>query len=200
MITRARLTAALCALLAVSACTGSGTGSAEPGARRTPAAVPTAAPTASEAPTPAPDEIDLESSEQLLVSASAKLTVVVDGRRSSLSMPQNPLVDSVLEQTTGETKRVVRLWTADPKRPAEAAFSVEGVAARGSFKTGEAGLKVTLFDDRIGVDLLSDDGTCDVVFTVADASGARGTVNCKGRDAHDVQVSVTGTFTATLSS
>lgn len=196
MIIRVRPVAALCAVAALSACTAART---EPGARRTPIAVPTAAPTGSVSPTPAPDEIDLESSEQLLLTATARLTVVVDGRRTSLSLRQNPLVDSVLEQTSGETKRVVRLWTADPERPAVVAFSVEGVAAPGSFKTGEAGLKVALFDDRSGVDLLSDDGSCQVVFSSADATGARGSVTCRIRGARDQQVSVRGTFAAKLS-
>jgi hypothetical protein len=197
MITRLGLVAALCAVASLPACTA--TERAQPDARRTPAAVPTAAATGSVSPTPAPDEIDLASSEQLLLNATARLTLVVDGRRTSVVLRQNPLVDSVLEQTAGEKKRVVRLWTADAKRPAAVAFSLEGVAARGSFKTGEGGLKVALLDDRTGVDLLSDDGSCQVIFSSADASGARGTVSCDLQGGRDEQVSVRGTFEAKLS-
>jgi hypothetical protein len=198
MITRARLIAPLCALTVLSACTA-GDG-AKPEARRTPAFVPTAAPTGSASPTPAPDEIDLESSERLLVTATARLTVVVDGKRMSMLLPQNPVVDSVLEQTTGEKKRVLRLWTADPEHPADTAFSVEGVVALGSFQTGEGGLKIALFDDNTGVDLFSDDGSCGVVFTVADGSGVHGTISCAARDDRDQQVTVHGSFTAKVAS
>lgn len=198
MINRARLLAALCTLTVASACTARD--SAEPGARRTPLAVPTAAPTVSVSPTPAPDEIDLESSEQLLMTATARLRVVVDGRRMSIRLPQHPLVDTVLEQTSGEKKRVLRLWTADRQRPERTAFSLEGVAAPGSFRTGEGGLRIALFDDQTGVDLLSDDGSCGVVFTVADASAVHGTISCAAQDARDQQVSVSGSFTAKVSS
>lgn len=192
----ARLVSALCALVALCACTGRA--APEPGARRTPAVVPTAAaPTASPSPTPAPDEIDIELSEQLLLSAGAKLTVTVGGRRSVLDLRQSPLLDSVLEQTENETKRVLRLQTAGAARPAESLFSLEGVAAPGSFKTGEAGLKVIIFDERSGIDLLSDDGSCVIVFAAADANGARGTINCRNTGSRTRRISVTGTFAAT---
>jgi hypothetical protein len=200
MIAPRRVTAALCALGAVVALAACTTAGAKPEVRRTPLAVPTApaAASLSAPPSPAADDIDVEASEQLLLAATAHLTVVVDGHRSSVSLSQSPLVDSVVEQTAGETKRVLRLWTADPARPSEASFSLEGVATPGSFRTGQAGLKLAYFDARTGVDLLSDDGSCAVVFGSADASGARGTISCRGVDDRDQRIRVTGRFAATL--
>lgn len=154
---------------------------AEPPARRAPVVVPSAVPSASaEVEEPAPAElIDQEASEQLAMTAVATMTVNAAGKATTITLAQDQQSDTVIEQNAGETQRVLRLATADPKRADDVQFTVEGIAVPGTFPTGGSSkLRVVFFHAPLEVDLLSENGECTVTLYAVDTAGATGLVRC----------------------
>jgi hypothetical protein len=201
-IKRTALLAAVCATVgflatALTGCTSVKSEAARPvEARRTPAVVPTGTATPTITPQASPvDAMDAETSEQLLLTGEARLKIDIDGRRSALVLPQSTKLETLIEQEPGEQKRVLRLNTGAP-RSAGDEFSVEGIMAVGTFKTGDAGLKLIFFSPSLGVDVFSDDGSCTITFAKADAGGADGSVTCPAVRGDGTRITITGTFTA----
>jgi hypothetical protein len=196
---RLQLPHALVALvLVVPACTRASSAEPPPPARRSPVAVPSAPPSETEVPdASAPAElIDPSSAEELAMSATSTLTIAVGGTTTRDTLVQSTMTDTVLEQNGGETERVLRLNTAGAKNPDDLQFSVEGRAATGTFKTGDADLRVVFYDAKNGVDLLSDSGDCTVVFDRVDATGAAGAVSCANIDTPTGKAQLAATFEA----
>lgn len=189
--------ALLAALVLLPACS-SATGAEVLPPRASPIDVPTWSPSASAEieDTPAPAVIDQASGETLAMTAAAAMTVSVAGRSTTEQLAQSTQADTVIEQNEGETKRVLRLFAAAAGRPDDVQFSVEGIAAPGTYKTGEAKLTVVLYNSPLGIDLLSDSGDCTVVLETADASGASGTVTCHEVATDAGKAEVAAKFTA----
>lgn len=179
------------------ACT-SASGAAKPPARRTPVAVPSASPSPTDEVDVTPDapRIDPEVGEQLGMAATSTMTISAGGKRTTHDLTQSSDADTVVEQNEGETQRVLRLSTADPKAKDDVQFSVDGSAAVGTFSTGEADLKVVFYHAKAGVDLLSDNGNCTVTFTAVGAAGVAGTVKCEAIETADGKAALTATFAA----
>jgi hypothetical protein len=190
-----KLTVAAVALCSLAGCVRA-SDEPKPPARQSPVAVPSASPSASSAGevTP-PVDIDPETGETVGLRASATVAITLGGKTTSVALEQTELAESSLEQTSGETKRVLRLNVADPKRAEDVQLSVDGEASLGSHKTRE-GLRVAFYYTPLGIDLLSEDGTCRVEFTRVDVLGAAGTVVCTGIKTESGEARLSADFTA----
>lgn len=146
--------------------------------------------------TPPAEIIDVETGEQLAMRATATMTVVADSKTTTETLSSNDLVETVLEQNEGETQRLLRLSAADPKRQDDVQFSIEGIASPGTFKTGERELRVVFFNAPVGVDLLSDQGECTVVFDRVETSDVAGNVTCANIESPAGKVQLSATFKA----
>jgi hypothetical protein len=140
--------------------------------------------------------IDPAQGEQLGMRGTATMTVKIGANSTTETLVQSAQAETVIEQNEGETVRVLRLAVADAKREDDVQFSIDGVAAVGTFKTGEADLRVVFYDAPAGVDLLSDDGGCTVVFDRADTTGAAGTVTCADIETPTGKATLTASFQA----
>lgn len=191
--------ALLVGLLMLPACTrGSGTDTVTAPVRQSPVAVPSAPSETAETEEPAPSElIDPEAGEQLAMRATAAVTVTGAAGAATLELAQNPDADSLLEQNSGETERVLRLATADPKRVEDVQFGLDGRATPGTFKTGTGDLQVVFYDATRGIDVFSENGECTVTFERVDVRGVAGTVTCADVQAAAGKSTITATFTAT---
>ena len=168
----------------------------KPPARQSPVAVPTASPSAgSEGEITLPVEIDPETGETVGLRANASVSITLGGKTTAATLEQTELAESALEQTSGETKRVLRLNVADPKRAEDVQLSVDGEASLGSHRTRE-GLRVAFYYTPLGIDLLSEDGTCTVEFSRVDVTGAFGTLLCTGIKTASGEARLSGAFSA----
>lgn len=124
------------------------------------------------------------------------MTITSGGKVTTDKLSQSEQTETVLEQNEGETSRVLRLNAADVKRPDDVQFSVEGIAAPGTYKTGVKDLHVVFFNTARGIDLLSDQGECSVVFYRVDPAGATGLVTCADVVTTEGKAQVSATFVA----
>jgi hypothetical protein len=178
--TNLRLLVTALALTLLAACVRSADGDKAP-ARQSPVAVPSASASASsEGEATLPVDIDPETGETLGLRATATVSISLGGTSTTDSLVQSEMTDSALEQTAGETKRVLRLSTADTARADDVQFTIDGEASVGNHKTGDRGLKVVFYNATRGVDVLSDNGSCTVAFSKVDVTGIAGTVTCPG--------------------
>ncbi len=190
-----KLSVAAVAVLALAGCVRASDEQKVP-ARQSPVAVPAASPSGSpEGEATLPVAIDPETSETVGLRASALVSITLGGKTTAATLEQTELAESALEQTSGETKRVLRLNVADPKRAEDVQLSVDGEVSLGSHKTRE-GLRVAFYYTPLGIDLLSEDGTCTVEFTRVDVTGAAGTLLCTGIKTDSGEARLSADFSA----